>query len=162
MGTGKGGRYLNTHGSGRHPSDYALVHSNEGTFTRPSKPTDVLRLASGEHGQKGMDLLDKYGIKYDVVKTYPNGVRVGNVPNHKNPRKRKGISQSWFPKTWTENDIRRAGEHVAGLPKNRRAPDGKAVFGMYKGVKLGLESNVHMGKLGRYFQIANSQRITGG
>ena len=33
MGTGKSGRYLNTRGSGRTVSDYALVHSNEGTFT---------------------------------------------------------------------------------------------------------------------------------
>ncbi len=33
MGTGKSGRYLNTRGSGRSVSDYALVHSNEGTFT---------------------------------------------------------------------------------------------------------------------------------
>ena len=30
MGTGKSGRYLNTRGSGRTVSDYALVHSNEG------------------------------------------------------------------------------------------------------------------------------------
>ena len=37
------------------------------------------------------DLLDKYGIEYHVVKTYPNGVRVGYVPWHKKPDKQKGI-----------------------------------------------------------------------
>lgn len=29
------------------------------------------------------DKLDKYGIEYNIVKTYPNGVRVGNIPKHK-------------------------------------------------------------------------------
>lgn len=32
MGTSKSGRYLNTKGSGRSVSDFALVHSSEGTF----------------------------------------------------------------------------------------------------------------------------------
>ena len=34
MGTSKNGRYLNTKGSGRSVSDFALVHSSEGAFTR--------------------------------------------------------------------------------------------------------------------------------
>ncbi len=33
MGTGKKGRYLNSKGSGRTVSEFALVHSSEGTFT---------------------------------------------------------------------------------------------------------------------------------
>ena len=158
MGTGKGSRYLNTHGSGRRSSDYALVHSNEGTFSRPSKPTDVLRLASGEHGQKGMDLLDKYGIKYDVIKTYPNGVRVGNIPNHKKILKRKGLNQTWFLKTWTENDIRRAAEHVAGLPENRHISDGTTIYGTYKGDRVGVK-RTH-GQIGTVFPDAK-QPVTG-
>lgn len=40
-------------------------------------------VASGGHGQEGMDLLDKYKIEYHVEKTFPNGVRVGYIPNHK-------------------------------------------------------------------------------
>ena len=32
MGTSKSGRYLNTKGSGRNVSDFALIHSSEGTF----------------------------------------------------------------------------------------------------------------------------------
>ena len=79
MGTSKNGRYLNTKGSGRSVSDFSLVHSNEGTYTKPSRKGDRLRLVSGGHGQTGMDQLDKYGIKYNVVKTYPNGVRVGVI-----------------------------------------------------------------------------------
>lgn len=143
MGTSKSGRYLNTKGSGRSVSDFALVHSNEGAFTRSQtrvngKMVIKLRLNNGGHGQKGMDLLDKYGIKYNVVKTYPNGVRVGNVPNHMQRNKRSGVGQSWFPASWSNKDIRRAGEHVAGLKGNRKIPDGVRVYGKYKGVRVGI------------------------
>ena len=138
MGTSKNGRYLNTKGSGRSVSDFALVHSDEGKYTKPSRKGDKLRLVSGGHGQTGMEQLDKYGIKYNVEKTYSNGVRVGNIPNHKNPNKRKSMGQTWFPKSWTTKDIRHAGEHVAGLKGNRHVPDGKAVYGVYKGVRVGV------------------------
>ena len=46
--------------------------------------------------------------------------------------------QSWFPKNWSAKDIKRAGEHVAGLKKNRKAKDGTAVYGVYKGVRVGV------------------------
>ena len=87
-----------------------------------------------------MNELDKYGIEYHVVKTYPNGVRVGYVPNHKEKRKKTGTGQSWFPKEWTSKDIKRAGEHVANLKHNKSASvkDGKPVFGMWKGVRVGV------------------------
>ena len=44
IGTNKTERYLNTKGSARTVSDYALVHSSEGSFTIPSKKKDKLRL----------------------------------------------------------------------------------------------------------------------
>lgn len=143
MGTSKNGRYLNTFGTGRSVSDFALVHSSEGSFTRSQtrvngKMVIKLRLDNGGHSQKGMDLLDKYGIIYNIEKTYSNGVRVGNVPDHKNPKKRKSMSQTWFPRGWTENDIRRAGEHVASLKGNRHIPNGKPVYGIYKSVRVGV------------------------
>ena len=136
MGTSKCGRYLNTSGTGRSVSDFALVHSNEGRYVKSAN--GKLRLRSGGHGQTGMNELDKYGIEYHIVKTYSNGVRVGNIPNHKEKKKRTGTNQAWFPKKWTPKDIKRAGEHVAGLKENRHAPDGKAVFGVYKGVRVGV------------------------
>ncbi len=37
MGTTRSGRYLNTRGSGRHASEYAVVHSNEGTYKWSNK-----------------------------------------------------------------------------------------------------------------------------
>lgn len=138
MGTGKSGRYLNTKGSGRSVSDFALVHSSEGTFTYTAIGHHVSKLKSGGHGQAGMDLLDRLGIKYNIVKTYANGVRVGNIPSHKDKRKRTGIGQAWFPRCWSNKDIRHAGEHVAGLRKNRRVPDGIPIFGTYKGVRVGV------------------------
>lgn len=143
MGTSKSGRYLNTKGSGRSVSDFALVHSSEGVFVwkrirRNGKPVEQIRLAGGGHGQKGMELLVKYGIKYNITKTWINGVRVGNVPDHKDKRKARSNNQAWFPKSWTEKDIRRAGEHVAGLKGNRHAADGETVYGVYKGVRVGV------------------------
>ena len=157
MGTSKNGRYLNTKGSGRSVSDFALVHSDEGKYTKPSRKGDRLRLVSGGHGQTGMDQLDKYGIKYNVEKTYSNGVRVGNIPNHKNPNKRKSMGQTWFPKSWTTKDIRHAGEHVAGLKGNRHVPDGKAVYGVYKSVRVGvIRTN---GKIATVFPDADQSSV---
>lgn len=161
MGTSKNGRYLNTKGSGRSVSDFALVHSSEGAFTRSQTRVNgqmviKLRLKSGGHSQKGMELLDKYGIRYNVVKTYPNGVRVGNIPNHMQRSKRSGTSQAWFPKSWTEKDIRRAGEHVAGLKGNRRVADGQKIYGVYKGVRVGvIRTN---GKIATVFPDSNQNK----
>lgn len=75
MGTGKSGRYLNTSGSGRNVSDFALIHSNEGTFTYTADGHKISKIKSGGHGQAGLNLLDKEGIRYNIVKIYPNGVR---------------------------------------------------------------------------------------
>ena len=73
-------------------------------------------------------------------KTYPNGVRVGHVLDHTNKAKQRSMGQSWFPKSWTSKDIKRAGEHVANLKHNKSASvkDGKPVFGMWKGVRVGV------------------------
>lgn len=144
MGTSKNGRYLNTRGSGRSVSDFALVHSNEGTLThrlvyKNGKHEKQLILASGGHGQAGIDLLDKYHVKYNIVKTYANGVRVGNVPDHQLKRKRSGTHQTWFPKGWSEKDIRHAGEHVAGLKHNRHPREGTTIYGTWKGVRVGVK-----------------------
>ena len=88
----------------------------------------------------GICKLDKYGIEYHIVKTYPNGVRVGYIPNHKDRRKQSGTNQSWFPRSWTSKDIKRAGEHVANLKSNksRSVKDGQPIFGMWKGVRVGV------------------------
>lgn len=144
MGTGKCGRYLNTEGSETSVSDFALVHSSEGAFTRTltrvkGKAVFKLRLSKGGHGQKNIELLNKYGIEYHIVKTYENGVRVGYVPRHMEKKKKEGMTQSWFPESWTENDIRRAGEHVASLKGNHHIADKYTLWGVYKGVRVGVK-----------------------
>lgn len=138
MGTSRSGIY-NTNGSRRKVSEYALVHSNEGTFKNVNSPNpkrSPFRMASGGHGEDNIKLLNKYGIKYNIVKTYPNGVRVGSVEGHKNPKKRNGNGQTWFPKSWTAKDIKKAGEHVASLKSNKHIKDGKNMYGMWKGVRV--------------------------
>lgn len=52
MGTSKPGRYMNTKGSARTLSQFALVHSSEGKFIRPQNPKHSLRLVSGGHGKE--------------------------------------------------------------------------------------------------------------
>ena len=59
-------------------------------------------------------------IEYHVVKTYPNRVRVGYIPNHKEKMKQSGMNQSRFPKSCTNKNIKHDGEHVANLKANRR------------------------------------------
>ncbi len=38
-----------------------------------------------------------------------------------------------------DNDIKRAGEHVAGLKANRKVKDGSTMYGVYKGVRVGVK-----------------------
>lgn len=138
MGTTKPGRYMNTKGSARTMSQFSLVHATEGKFTRPQRQTDPLKLVAGGHSQKGLELLDKYGIAYNIEKIYPNGVRAGNIPDHKDRRKRVGLNQTWFPASWNAKTIKRAAEHVAQLHRNRNASDGQIMYGTFKGVRIGV------------------------
>ena len=130
---------MNKSGYGRYISRYTIVHANEGTFTRPSKKTDRLRLKSGGHGQKNLDLLDKYGIEYHIVKIYTNGVRVGYVINHKDKLKSKkdNPGQTWFPSNWSEKTIIKAGQYIVSLKKNKKLRNSFA-YGFYKKVKVGI------------------------
>lgn len=162
MGTGRTGRFYSKAGSAKHASKFALVHSTEGTFVktmlRGQKNADgtqkhQMRLASGGHSQENIKLLDKYGIKYNIVKTYPNGVRVGNVPNHRQNLKKTGIGQSWFPKSWSEKDIKHAGEHVASLKCNAHAKVGETMIGVWKGVQVGVKKT--NGKIATIFPTSN-------
>lgn len=159
MGTTKSGRVLNTRGAAGSASQFAVVHSNEGAYTKPRKNGHI-RLKSGGHGQAGMNELDKYGIRYKVEKTYPNGVRVGHVLDHTKKAKRQSMGQSWFPKSWTSKDIKHAGEHVANLKSNRHVPDGKRIYGMWKGVRVGvIKTN---GRIGTIFPDSTQPIKKGG
>ena len=136
MGTGISGRYYTSHGSNL-VHHGALIHSFDGRWHR-NQMTGQMRLDSGGHGQSALDYMDKHGIKYNIVKTFPNGVRIGNVPSMKKGSKRDGTGMAWFPKSWTAKDMVRAGEHVASLKSNRGVKDGIPVFGTWKGVRVGI------------------------
>ena len=173
MGTGRSGRYSGTRGSrtsahrsgwekGRTVSRSALKHANTGEFVMTlnkhgkGKPSFTPRLKAGGHGEAGRKLLDKYGIQYNIVHTYPNGVRVGNVPKHKEPLKTKGIGQSWFPKNWNREMIKKAGEYVANLKKNHNIGNGITAFGTYKGVRVGIKKT--KGKISTVFPDSDQSK----
>jgi hypothetical protein len=134
-------------------SKKTLTHSTKGDFTKfinPNKPEKGGgRFEKGGHSQRNIETLEflkekfknhpkynsfKKNFEYNIVKTYPNGVRVGNIPLHKEKDKRTGIGQSWFPKDWDDEKIQIAGTYVANLKKNK----GKTgfLYGYYDNVKV--------------------------
>ena len=120
MGTGYNPLYgRNGNTSGYRPSSListkALQHASKGTYGHPGNDPNEYRLLSGGHGQECLDFLEELHIEYNINHVYSNGVRIGNVPDHKDRRKRSGNNQSWFPKDWSAKTIQDAGEHVAGL-----------------------------------------------
>lgn len=108
----------------------AIKHSCLGTYNKAKT-----RLVSGGHGQQAIRYMKRKGIDYNVNKTYSNGVRVGNVTNHKNKLKKTGNNQSWFPKWWNNKTIKRAGQ-VTALGK--KLDNGKIKVGYYGNVKVGI------------------------
>jgi RHS repeat-associated protein len=125
----------------------AVEHANIGIFPQPNSAKDIRNnvlyktMQAGGHGQDNMNFLEFHGFEYNIKHTYSNGVRTGNIPSHKNALKngRKGDKQSWFPKDWNEADIKLAGEFVVNNTKNYDSiPDGKAFYGNYKGVRVGV------------------------
>ena len=137
MGTGESGTYYTSHGSKR-VHHGALIHSFDGKFSRNPRTGKIQNIKSGGHGQSALDIMDRCGIKYNITKTFTNGVRIGNIPSIKDKSKKTGTGMAWFPKDWTQRDMVRAGEHVSGLKSNRRARDGVIMWGVYKGVRIGV------------------------
>lgn len=98
-------------------SDTTLDHATVGEFTEKSK-----RLLSGGHGQEALVFMDKNGVQYNIEKVYKNGVRVGNIPNHKRKQMQEGLEHSWFPKFWNRNKIKKVANKLA---RGHKLPDGK-------------------------------------
>ncbi|MBC6295517.1 hypothetical protein HCJ45_00060 [Listeria sp. FSL L7-1517] len=132
-----------------------LEHANLGDFTKNPKTGAISKMKGGGHGQDNIDFLRKNGIEVNIEKTYSNGVRVGNVPEHKTKSKQKGSNQSWFPKNWTAADIENAGQQIARLPEFAKVNDGEVLFGEVNGVRVGvIKTN---GKIGTIFPDATRQ-----
>jgi len=129
-------------------SNESLDHANTGDFTRNPRTGEISKMSGGGHGQDNIDFLEKNGIEYNIEKTFSNGVRIGNVPDHKSKGKRTGTGQAWFPDNWTKEEIGRAGEHVANMPANKGIADGVTIFGEYKGVRVGvIKTNGQIGTI---------------
>lgn len=139
-------------------SKKAMEHSSKGDYTYPNKSKNSngnLRLAGGGHSQECIKEMKKEGIQYNVTIRYKNGVRVGNVPTHKQRNKRTGDNQSWFPKNWTRSTIRNAAKYVCSLKKNQGKKDGVILFGVYRGVRVGvIKTN---GRIATIFPDARKQ-----
>ncbi len=117
-------------GSKEKISNKTLEHSSKGEFTKNSN-----RLISGGHGQENIDYMNENNIEYNIVKEYNNGVRVGNVPKHISRHKQRGINQSWFPKKWDRNKIKKAGQVVS---RGAKLKDGQVKTGHYDNVNIGI------------------------
>lgn len=94
-----------------------LKHSGVGDFTNPKNPKKekIGKMKGGGHGQTNIELLKDHEIEYNIVEVLPNGVRLGNIPSHKDKPKKTGKEQSWFPESWTDQDINEAAVYVANL-----------------------------------------------
>lgn len=109
-------------------SDEAVAHSSIGEYNSAG------RIIGGCHSQAGMDELVRRGIEFAIVRAFTNGVRLGNIPGHKEKFKRAGEKQAWFPPDWDDDKIMEAGTAVA----NSDAPlqMGYYKVGEYEGVMV--------------------------
>ena len=111
--------------AGKSGTKYSIIHSTIGEFTTTN------RLDKGGHSQTNILDLERRGIGYEIVHTYGNGVRIGGVENHKNAKKAKGtVGQSWFPESWTDDDILEAATYIAN--NSELKPNG-VIYADYKG-----------------------------
>ena len=152
MGGGRSGKYYTSHGSRSIHHD-AIIHSLEGMYS------DNNRMKSGGHGQDAINYMKKNKIQYNILKTFHNGVRLGNIPNHKHRNKRNGTGQAWFPAKWTQKDIVAAAEHVIGLKKNSHKQDNVPMYGKWKKVWVGvIKTNGTVGTVFPDYNQSNKKR----
>ncbi len=116
----------------------SLKHASVGDFTVNPSTGKMSKMKGGGHGQSNIDFLKENEFEVNIERTYPNGVRIGNVPDHKVRAKRTGNNQSWFPENWTNKDIESAGQYIASQPNYAIAKDGEAIFGEFNGVRVGV------------------------
>lgn len=128
-------------------SESALVHTSLGEYNTKDRPT------KGGHGQEAIDYLKERGYTVEENIEYNNGVRAGNIPNHTQRMFHSGNRHTWFPKSWTRNDIKAAGEYVANQYPGTKIPR-THYSAMYKGVKVTVVFGEH-GEIKTIFPAAD-------
>lgn len=118
------------------PSEKVLDHSCVGDFKLPSDRYKNGRMGKGGHTEDNIRELKKRGYEYEILKTYPNGVRAGNVLNHFDKRKRERGCQYWFPEDWSREDVRTAGAYVMNKGTRSESRDGYRYEGQWRGVNV--------------------------
>lgn len=73
---------------------------------------------SGFHTESSLKRLEEAGFPARINKILPNGVRVGEIPCHKDVVKRCHNGQAWFPEDWTDDDVLTAATYVINQPEN--------------------------------------------
>lgn len=111
-----------------------MKHSSRGIFLyEKRKPTKMLK---GGHGERNIQYLQKNHLSYKINDIDANGVRHGQIACHKRPQEQQPRGHVWFPSNWDDSKIAAAGEHVANLKKNAKAPDHSPMHGSYRGVQV--------------------------
>ena len=121
-------------------SQKAQKHASKGDFIYLKKHSQRrnLTMKSGGHGEENINFLKNKGLSYSIDTEFSNGVRFVHIDRHFNKRDTRINGHTWFPKDWDRGDIRKAGEHVASLKRNRKLIDGKRHTGRYRGVTVGI------------------------
>lgn len=123
-----------------------LKHSTVGEFTglgnpkKPPSPKNGGKMKNGGHSQSNIEELKRRGFQYRIAHTYNNGVRIGEVEEHKDSEKRfDEDGQAWFPKTWDDDKVLVAGTYIANkgtLEIQNDNPFRCDYVGTYKGIKI--------------------------
>ena len=140
----------------------AIKHATEGNWSNLKNPNRAPgrygknlekdnggNMRSGGHAYRTIAELESKGFRYNINKTYPNGVSIGGYDGADAPMKKlNGSGMSWFPKEWDDVKIRDAGTFVA----NRYAvcdekikngqPIGYEMFANYEGVTVGIRTDL--------------------
>ena len=112
------------------------------------------RMTGGGHGQDNIDHLIQNNMPLNVEHEFSNGVRVGNIPNHKNKAKRTGDGQAWFPESWNPAEIAEAGEVI--FKKQANGGVGP-FFDTHNGVNIGIFVDPNTSKVSTIFPHNRSQ-----
>ncbi len=80
--------------------------------------------------------MTKNKLPYKIEAVYTDGVKAGHIDCHRRKSERHKKGHLWFPDSWDNRIIEKAGVHVANLKKNKNVPDHTPMYGKYRGVDV--------------------------